>query len=96
MNIFSTESMYDAKNGEWIETYYMNGEEISFEQYCDEQEQEAIKTVDEEDCNCECIDCITERYIGILQETSCPECISEILYDYLGEVLNRIEFDKEE
>lgn len=94
MRVFETQSMFDRENDEWVETYLIDNVEVEAEDYFEEMENETFDEEDDEDC-CECLDCITDKYVDMLQEACCPDCTKQILISFLSEVLNKIEFDED-
>lgn len=99
MRTFSTESVFNKETAEWEELYFINAEEVDFETYCDEQENEPFEDEDDdEDCGaCDnFMECTTDKYVDMLQEACCPECTKNILAEYLSEVLNHLGFFEED
>jgi hypothetical protein len=86
---YDDEGIYDI-------TYFNNGREISFDNYIkienaleeDFEDELAEYNYDNEPSECQCIDCILERYIERLQEVGiiCPCCAREILLDLIREI----------
>jgi hypothetical protein len=65
MRTFETTSMFDFENQEWVELYYIDGEEVDCETYFEEMEYEVYGDEDEDEyfgeygeyvCECECKD----------------------------------------
>lgn len=80
-------------------TYLCDGQEILPESYYmleadlenveeDYGNELAEYNYDEEPTECQCIDCILERYVERMQEVAfgCPHCIREILLDLVKEI----------
>lgn len=100
MRIFETKAVYDFENSEWIEIYLIDGKEIDFEDYCNEQEAETIE--DEFECNGDCENCceddeetigeMIEDYVEMIQDVSpCPCCIQELLESFYDEIMEKLE-----
>lgn len=57
MRTFNNESVWDKENQEWVELYYIDGQEVDADTYCEQLEVEEVATEDEnceDSCQCEC------------------------------------------
>lgn len=72
------------------------GGNIIFCEYINDDEDD-FDDEDNHDCeNCDnYLDCLTDSYVELLQETSCPDCTKKLLKSYLGEVLDLMNDDEE-
>lgn len=57
MRTFNNESVWDKENQEWVEIYYIDGQEVSVDTYTEQLEVEELATEDVIDENCECCNC---------------------------------------
>lgn len=59
MRTFKTESMWDKENGEWIEVYFINDQEVDQDKYFEELENEEYFEDEEitEENTCDCDEC---------------------------------------
>jgi len=122
MRVFKNESIWDKENGQWVESFMIDGKEVQEDVYYKELENEELVEDDcEQDkqdqcecCNCEdkdtcedyectcdelieenecdCIDCTLDRYVERIQEINggCPNCIKEVLAEFLVCVVDHI------
>lgn len=99
MKLFQTETIYDAKTDEWVEKYWVNGQEVDADLYFFEIERERDLEIqkleeqeDEMDELCDCPECTLDRYTGILSEMTggCSGCIREVLQDFMMDVVDHI------
>lgn len=85
--------------------YFANGRIVSEDEYLailkETNLADEIFEKDEvyENCKsneeCYCLDCTIERYIEAIQNTDgCPNCIKDILYDFVEEI-DEFEFEEE-
>ena len=56
--VFEMETVYNVENGEWVDTYYVDGETVDVEKWYELQDQEEYLIDEEYDKDCEdCCDC---------------------------------------
>jgi len=90
MRIFNNESMWDAENQKWYDTYSINGKIVDEEIYHEQLEVEMLVADDEmelEDesylckcCSCDNDDCDeSEDYIDndLVIQCDCPDCVEQ-------------------
>lgn len=73
MRAFETKALWDSENHEWYEEYFIDGEQVSAEDYFEEMEFETFE--DDELCDGDCDNC--EGYCeedDEEPECDCPEC----------------------
>ena len=90
MNLFENKSLYDAKLKNWVEFFFVNGQEVNSDEYFDllDLETQIEDEKVEDNCNCEvCIDEMLDEYVARLEEVCCPECMKEILHELVAEIL---------
>lgn len=99
MNLFENKSLYDAKLKNWVEFFYVNGQEISSDEYfelLDLEKEIADEKVHDCDCccdSCECeyetIDELLDEYTEMICDTGlcCPHCVKEVLTELVAEIL---------
>ncbi len=103
MRIFESQSLYDSSLGQYIEHFWIDGEETDCDTYFQEIENE--KYIEEKKLKEEnnCYDCcdyneMLDYFVGrILDTGGCPECIKEVL-DQFADLIEDViieEFEEE-
>lgn len=104
MRIFESEAIYNAETGIWEESYFIDDEEVDFEEYFEEQELEVAfenEKLREEECccdYCECKDCeeisigdLIDYYVEVSQEGClCRNCVRDLFLEYTNDLLSEI------
>lgn len=99
MRVFKTESIWDEEIQDWVDVYFVNGEEVSSHEFDQEMHyevnpEERPQEEPDEECEgqCDCIDCTLDRYVARIQEINggCPCCIKEVLADFLVCVVEHV------
>jgi len=85
---------FNDQDGEFIcEKYFIDGEEVSEEEYDDmlDEFDDEFDDEDEVDC-CDCYECTINRYVEQIQEITggCSGCIREALEDFADEIIEHI------
>lgn len=59
MRTFNNESVWDKENQEWVEIYYIDGQEVDVDTYTEQLAVEELAAEDEDiiDENCKCCNC---------------------------------------
>lgn len=105
MRLFESEAIFNVEAGIWEESYFIDGEEVEFEEYFEQQELEVElenEKLREEKCCCECCDCceFEEITIGELIDTyverfeegcNCSVCVRDLLTELICDILEWIE-----
>jgi hypothetical protein len=86
MREFTNKSLWDKENQEWVDLFYIDGQECNHETYCEQLEIEELATEDEsnvcEECSqCEGCDehCGRGNHDEVVEENECdcPICEAE-------------------
>jgi hypothetical protein len=114
MKVFSTESMWDNESQQFVEYYYIDGKEVSLDEYDEAMQNEvtededdfcdgncencdSCEDEDDEESDCDCIDSTIHKYTQMILDTKgCPNCIEEILKDFICTIADHLEIDDEE
>lgn len=103
MRLFECNSIYDANQRQYIEEFFIDGEEVLCDEYFEQLELEKEienEKLKERKCDCECCNCEEEITIGDLIDyyalelqggCNCPVCTRDILNEFVCDILNVIE-----
>lgn len=99
MRIFESEAIYNAETGVWEESYFIDDEEVDFEEYFEQQELEVELENEKlrEEC-CECCECegvsisnLIDYYVQESQEgCQCSDCMRQLFLEYTNDLLSGI------
>jgi len=105
MRLFTSESLFNIKTGQWEERFWIDGiitdPDLYFFELDREKELEANKLLKEkenedyeDDCcdHCDCYECTIERYVQLLCELTggCPNCIRMALECFCDDIVEHI------
>ena len=109
MRAFETTSLWDTEKKKWYEEYFIDGKQVSADDYFEEMEFETFEGNEcdgdcekcseyEEENSCDCLDCTVERYKDMILNTNgCPCCVEDILKDFVCTIAEKLGvFDNEE
>lgn len=104
MRTFNNKSVWDAENQEWVEIYYIDGQEVDVDTFAEQAEIEELAT--EDDCNVcnECANCVgcdehcgrgnhDDEYTEDEEDGEmcfCPECQQEREQELITECLDMV------
>lgn len=102
MRIFESEAIYNAETGIWEELYFIDDEEVDFEEYVEQQKLEVKLENDklrEEECCCDCCDCeeitigeLIDVYVERFEEGyNCSVCVRDLLTELVCDILEWVE-----
>ncbi len=107
MRLFECNSIYDANQGQYIEEFFIDGEEVFCDEYFEqlEQEQEIENAKLKVQEYCECCNCEEEITIGDLidyyalelqEGCQCSDCMRHLLLEFANDILGEfIDVDEE-
>jgi len=102
MRLFTSESFYDVKTGQWEDRYWIDGIEKDGDLYYFELEREKdLETekllkeceIEDDECDCcGCYECTIDRYTELLSEITggCPHCIRNVLDCFCDDIIEHI------
>lgn len=106
MRLFTSESMYNVQSDKWEERFWIDSQLVDGDLYFFELEREKELEIqklkdeakEEIDEQCDCPECTINRYVSKLVEMTdgCPECIRQVLEEYLCDIVDHIVIENEE
>ena len=98
---FSINTYFDDQDGSFVaENYFINGEQVSEEEYDavieefegEEDFENEVDTCECENDDCDCLECTLDYFVEQIQEINggCPGCIREVLESFLDTIVDHI------